>query len=249
MLATGQIVDLLIVSVTIGAIFAIVGVFHFGIARQLSYISIKNIGANEASPIISSQVLYSLLFAVLLLNEKMTLSIAGGAGLILIGILVLERRAGALKRRGNLTIGIVAALLTGSVYGLTPILIKYGLSIYHFFVAATFVAYACSFAVYVVSTNPVKMVGEIKALPRLDFAYFCIAGLFSISAQLLRFGALSFAPVVLVAPILSTHPIFTVLLTRKLAREFESFQTRILFSIALVVLGSFLVSYSSGIAG
>ena len=124
---------LLFLTVTAILLFSLVGIFHFTIARQLSFVAIKNLGANESSAILSTQINYSLVFAILLLNESMNLEIGIGSGLILLGLLILDIRSGALKRKGNVKIGTIAALLSGLVYGFTPILIRGGLSIYHYF--------------------------------------------------------------------------------------------------------------------
>jgi len=67
------------------------------------------------------------------------------------------------------------------------------------------------------------------------------------SAQLTRFAALSFTAVVTVVPILSSHPLFTYLMTRKLASDVEVFQVRTLLGMLLIVLGTVVVSYASGV--
>ena len=239
---------LLLVTITSLVLFALVGIFHFTVARQLSFIAIKHLGANQTSALVSTQILYSLIFAVLLLNEKMTPPIGIGSAMILFGLLILDLRAGANKRKGTMKIGIVTALLTGLVYGLTPILIRSGLSVYHFYFAATFVAYVAAMAVFLISTNPIKMGSEIRGLPRAALSSYVIAGVFAASAQLFRFWTLNITPVVIVAPILAAAPLFTLIFTRRLARELEVFQPRLILSIALIVVGTIAVSLSSGIA-
>ncbi|MDG7001375.1 MAG: EamA family transporter, partial [Nitrososphaerota archaeon] len=208
---------------------------------------IKHLGANETSTIVSTQILYSLVFAILLLNEKVNFQIASGSALILVGLLLLDLRSGAYKRKGSVKIGTLTALLTGMVYGLTPILIRSGLSLYHYFLDATFIAYVAAMIVFLFTTNPVKMSSEIRSLPRFALASYVFAGVFASSAQLFRFWALNIVPVVTVAPILAAAPLFTLVFTRKLAHELEVFQPRIILSIILIVIGTIAVSLGSGI--
>jgi drug/metabolite transporter (DMT)-like permease len=244
----GQEQELLFVTLASLILFALVGVFHFALARQLSFVAIKNLGANETSAIISTQIIYSLVFAILILNESMTLAIVAGSALILMGLLVLDVRSGANRRKGSVRVGIVAAMLTGLVYGFTPILIRIGLLAYHFFLDATFLAYVSAMIIFLFTTNANSMFSEIKALPKFALAYYIVAGVFAASAQLLRFWALNVAPVVTVAPILASSPIFTLIMTRTIAHEIEVFEPRILISIFLVVIGTVSVSLGAGIS-
>ncbi|MHB8565836.1 MAG: EamA family transporter [Nitrososphaerales archaeon] len=247
-LADGQASAILFLTTVALILFALVGIFHFTVARQLSFVAIKNLGANETSAIVSTQILYSLVFAVLLLNEKVTLQIGAGSALILFGLLILDLRSGADKRKGSIKIGVLTALGTGLVYGLTPILIRSGLSLYHYYFAATFVAYVAAMLVFLVTTNPRKMCSEIKSLPRPALLSFVLAGVFAASAQLFRFWTLNIIPVVIVAPILASAPLFTLIFTRKLAYELEVFQPRIIISITMIVIGTIAVSLGSGIS-
>src|SRR5487761_117982 len=243
----GQESGLLVVTILVAVIFVIVGIFHFGIARQLSFVAIKNIGANQSAPLISTQVIYSLLFAVAILGETVNLDLMAGVGLILFGVLTLERGSGAARRGGNTKIGYLAALTTAVIYGLTPILIRYGNSIFHYFITATFIAYVGAIIAFSLFIRPTSIVSGFKVIPRSVSISYVVAGGFAATAQLCRFGALTFSPVVIVAPILSAHPIFTILFTRKLAKEYEVFGVRLILSIALVIAGALLVSYSTGI--
>lgn len=69
-----------------------------------------------------------------------------------------------------------------------------------------------------------------------------IAGIFGVCSQLFRFAALSFAPVVIVVPIIGSQPIYTLFFTRMLAKDVEVFNVRIVLSVFLVILGSIFVS-------
>ncbi len=248
MLALGQYSALFSASFFIVLIFSVVGVFHFAVGRQLSFTAVRNVGANLASGLISTQIVYSVLFAVLLLGEKANDGIILGAGLIMGGIVLLEGTIGAGKRGGNAKIGYIAGLGTGVIFGLTPVLIKYGLTLFKYFLTATFLAFASGLIFYALVIPPRRVKSGMKLLSRSAISYYIAAGIFGVGAQLTRFFALSIAPLVIVAPILASHPIFTIVLTRKVAREFELFSLRTVSAIVIVVLGAVLVSLSSGIS-
>lgn len=233
---------LVLASALVVVVFALVGIFHYGVGRRLSYVAVKNIGANSTSPLISSNVLYSLIFSVLFLHEKMTVAIGVGTALILSGVLILEIRSSALKRGGKYRTGYLAGITAAAIFGFTPVLISFGLSIFHYYLAAIFIAYASAAIVYTLTLNSPKMIREIIKTPRAVLLLYLISSIFASGAQIFRFAALSFAPVVLIAPILSTNPIFTIILTRAVAKEVEVFTPRTILSIIIVIIGSAVVT-------
>ncbi|HKW04021.1 MAG TPA: DMT family transporter [Nitrososphaerales archaeon] len=247
--AFGQEIDLAIIGTTALVIFLIVGVLHLGVGRTFSFTSVKNIGANQASLLIASQILYSLIFAVVLLGETISLVTGIGIASIVFGVLILEVKKSALKRGGKIKLGIISGLAAGAIFGFTPILIKIGLGLFHYYAAATFVAYAAAVIFYAIIIPPRKIVSETRSLPKYALVSYVIAGAAGAGAQLFRFGALSLTTVVFVVPILSAHPIFTFLMTRKLAKEFEVFHTRTVLAIVLIIAGTIVVSYSAGVLG
>ena len=242
MVISSQLESLLLASSIVVIVFGIVGIAHYTIGRQLSYVAVKNIGANATSPLLSSSVLYSLVFSVLFLHEIVTVVIGVGTALILVGVLILEIRSGALKRQGNYVSGYIAGILTAMIFGLTPVLISFGLSIYDYYLAAVFISYASGALIYTLTANSPKIIREMIKTPRTILILYIISSIFGAGAQIFRFAALSFAPVVLIAPILSTNPIFTVLMTRFVAKDVEVFTPRTMIGMVLVVIGSALVT-------
>lgn len=233
---------LLFASTLIVVIFGIVGIVHYAVGRQLSYVAVKNIGANATSPLLSSSVLYSLVFSVLFLHEVITVLLGVGTALILAGVLILEIRSGAIKRHGKYKTGYLAGIATSVIFGLTPVVISFGLSIFDYYLAAVFISYASATLAYTLGANTPKMVRSITKTQSTILIFYVISSVFAAGAQLFRFAALSFAPVVLIAPILAINPIFTVLMTRFIAKEVEVFTLRTMISIAIVILGSVIVT-------
>jgi drug/metabolite transporter (DMT)-like permease len=244
--ATLQILDLTTITLFAAAMFIVGGMFHFGLGRTLSYTSIKHIGANPTSALLTTQALYSLLLAVLLLGENLNAGIIAGTLLIIFGILFMEGRVSAARRGGRLNFGYATALLAGLIFGISPIVIKAGLTSFHFYAAATLVSFTSALLIYTLWMTPPRFVRSLKATPRSSLLPYVVMGVFGITAQLFRYASLTYAPVVVVAPLLATHPIFTMILTSRISKETEVFTTRTVLSIFVAAVGAILVGYSSG---
>ncbi len=238
----GQESSFLSASVLVIGTFALVGILHFGVARMLVYTGVKNMGANESGPLVATQVLYSLVFAVVLFRESVNLGIGIGVAFIVIGVAVMSRGSGQIKRVGNRKIGYSATLLGAAIFGFTPILIKTGLQTFNYPIPANTMAYAAACASYVFLVTPRRFTSNIRGMPKASLFLITIAGVFGVFSQLFRFAALSLAPVVIVVPIIASQPIYTLFFTRIIARDIEVFSARIILSIFLVILGSVLVS-------
>ncbi|MHB2036123.1 MAG: EamA family transporter [Nitrososphaerales archaeon] len=241
-LTFGQAGSLASISLTAIAIFAIVGLFHFNISRLLNFTAVKNIGANQTAPITATQIPYSVLFAVFLLGEKITFPIIIGVGLIIFGVTLLRAGAGANIRGGNAKAGYLAAASTGLIWGFTPILINLGLAYFHYFMAATFLAYSVALLSYLPVAIAKHSTAKIRELPRITTYAYILSGALLVVAQLLRFGALSYAPVITVVPMLSIFPIFIIIFTWMIAKDIEIFQRKTILSIVLTTIGTILVS-------
>ncbi len=238
--------DLLSIPFSAIEVFIVVGVLNFGISRVLSYLSVRNIGANQASVLSLTQVLFAFLFAVVFIGETLTPLVALGGVLVILGAMVIEIRTSAKLRKGSVKIGLAAIILASLVRGLTPVLIKYGLSGYPYAVSGTFVSYLGALIFNLSLVRPSSVASETKKTNWKLFASLVFGGIFVLAAQLLRFSALSLSPVVLVAPLTALEPIFTVTFTRFTARELEVFRLRTILGIATMVLGGVLVSYAAG---
>lgn len=162
-------------------------------------------------------------------------------------MLLLEGVPSAIKRQGNAKWGYIAALSSGLIFGFTPLLIKIGLSNYHYFIVGTFMSYMTAMVGYGLAIKPHNISESIKTMPRYILFSYVIAGVLAVAAQLLRFGALSYVPVVLVAPVLASQPVFTLFMSHKLAKDFEIFKIRTITAISVVTIGSVFLSIFSGI--
>lgn len=242
---SGQFSSIFILPPLALVLLALVGLFHFNVSRLLNFTALKEIGANQASPLTSTQILYSVVLGVLFLNERLTLGIGIGAVLIAIGVSILRVGEGAKIRSGRNRAGLVAGLSAGLIWGVSPVVISFALTIYPYFLAATFVSYLFALISYLPVVIYSKVQANLSSTPRRTILLYTLSGLFLVTSQSLRFGALTFAPVILVVPILATVPIVILVFTWLIAKEIEVFQRRTILSIILCVVGTILVSLGS----
>lgn len=226
-------------------IFVVVGILQNGIGRKLWFISVRHIGANQSNTLVSTEVIYSVILAVVFLGESLQLILGVGTALVFAGAVLIEAKKSALKRSGNMALGYETALIAGFVFGATPILIKYGLNIFSYYIPVLFVSFAAAALFLTITGRPKTMIEELRMTPRSALFSFIAMGVLTASTQLCTFSSLKYAPVVFFAPMLSTYPLLTVVFTKIHAEKLEVFGARTLLSAAMVVLGATLVSLAS----
>jgi len=111
-------------------LFALGGVLSPGLVRLLYYRGMKKLGASVTSSIYSIYPLYSTLFAVIWLNEILSVWNILGITCILIGITSMEmnnyRKNGQDKGRWK---SIIFPVLGGLTFGVSSVIRKYALDI------------------------------------------------------------------------------------------------------------------------
>ncbi len=104
------------------------------LGRYFAYNSVRLIGTTRAVPIQSSYILIAVILSVIFFDEPLTLKLALALLLVVSGIVILSlrREAGApevaaLPARSRVR-GIVFALSTAVCWGVSPVLVKFGLA-------------------------------------------------------------------------------------------------------------------------
>ncbi len=114
------------------ASFAAAGILGMFVARLLMFESIQRIGASLTSPVIASNVLFATIFAVALLDERLTAVHFAGIVLIVVGLAVVswETAASTNTSQSIREAGAPLALpLAAAVcIGLEPIFVSTGLA-------------------------------------------------------------------------------------------------------------------------
>lgn len=241
------------------------GFIHFVLGRYCNYRAISAIGVNLASPVHEISLLVSLALAVWLLGESLTALKILGIVLVLLGpaiimrVLRAERRASDARERARpagdapssgdavaagfqprFAEGYAFAALSALAYGVSPILIRAGLR-----GTDPGTAIAGGLISYLVASLIVApmLVGratrrDIMALRFPAAKWFTVAGIVLCLSQMVRYMALSIAPVTIVSPIQRLSVIFRLLFGWMINRGHEAFGLGVLGGISVSLIGA-----------
>ena len=224
------------------------GIIHFLVGRFLNYTSIRLIGANKATAIARTSILYSVTFGVVLLNELLTiplvlgiLGIAGGVTLISIE----KEGVGTKKQSGPAKVpvrGILSGLSAGLCWAISAVLMKLGVTEIGSPFAAAFVSYLSTFLILAGLLSGKRQQEQLFKFHRSSLIPLSIAAVFTSGAQLFRFAALFHSPVSIVQPLLSTNVLYVLLFSFLLNRKIEVFTWKVIMGIVVTAAGSFLLA-------
>ena len=230
--------------------FAIAGIIHFIFGRFCNYKSIECLGTTIAGPIIQTSLLISVFFAFFILHEVFTYLHLLGILLILFGpIIILTGRGNKTTRAGikiDYTRGFIWGVLCSLSYGTSPLLIKLGSNdgSIRDNIAGGFISYLSAsivlFIIITISRVPLK---EIYRLEPEGKKWFLITGVMAFVSQLLRYMALALLAMSLVEPIQRSSTAFRVLFGYLLNRKYEIINIRVLFGIAISIIGVYVLIY------
>ena len=265
-LATGQLFDTLDLSTEALVMLAGAGVLHFLIGRYCNYRCIDAIGSNRAQPLQTTNTIYSVVVAVIVLGEEVTVLMGVGIALLVVGpMIMVERRRqrqpepvaarasaqasadGSPPRRNAATDphyveGYTFGLLSAAAYGTSPIMIRYALEDTGLGIAGGMVAYIAAASVLILALAIPGRIRDLRGFDLKVVPMFTASAVAVFLAQLFRFAALAIAPVSLVTPLTRLGVVFVPTLSFVFNRNLESFSLRVLTGIALSGVGAVLLA-------
>lgn len=216
-------------------LFVIVGFFQLGV-RIFAYTGVHKIGASRSSALQAISPLIAAVIAIVFLREQATSLILAGTLAVVVGIVLVSWRPEqeiATFRWWHLLLPVAAAFLTGMNHPIR----RYALSLSNeplFFAAFMGAVSLVGFAVYLPFTTRTQgLVWNRGAL-----LPFLATGLFETLSILLIITALSVGPVIVVAPIAATYPVWALLGTSLFLRDLERINFTTTVGILSVVAGS-----------
>ena len=260
-LATGSIAHVATFSWRSLMWLSLAGIVHFVWGRYCNYRAVKAIGSNLAGPLQESSVLIALALAVLLLGETLTPFKMVGIALVLLGPGVAVDIGRTKKKAApasdaapakpaftpHYTEGYLFAALSATGYGTSPILVRLGLE--HGGIGASIagglVSYTAATLAVIVVLAMSGTLRHARFIPADTAKWFGLAGLFVGISQMLRYMALSIAPVSVVTPIQRLSLLFRFLFSWLMNREHEVFSGRIFVGTILSLVGVLLLSVSA----
>jgi drug/metabolite transporter, DME family len=220
------------VSVTL---FGIVGVFQLGV-RLLAYTGVLKIGASRSSALQSINPLISFTIAIVVLKESATVLTLAGTLLVVAGVVLVSWRAEQELlsfRWWHLLLPIGAAILSGVNHPMR----RYALSLSNeplFFSAFMGFVTLIAFAGYMtISSQEPRLVWDRRAL----WPFVC-TGIFETFSIFLIIKALSIGPVVVIAPIAATYPVWSLIGAKLFLKDVERIGLKAAVGILSVVAGT-----------
>lgn len=215
------------------------------------------IGANLAGTLQQFDLVLSLALAVVVLGEVLTPLRIIGIVLVIVGPALAfsgeASRQGAAKSGGRVAFtprhmeGYTYVAISSVGYGLSPIFTSLGLrelgpgaSMVGGLVA--YLAATAAVAALVIATGNIRHVRETG--PNA-WRWFGFAGISVSVSQMLRFAALSLAPVTVVQPIQRLSKLFLFVFSWLMNREHEVFNRRLFLAAVVSLVGAVLLSMST----
>lgn len=229
-------------------IFALTGLLQPALSMYFANEAYSRAGATVVSTFAGTTPLFASAVAIGFLDERLTFALACGTVLTVAGITALawmpaHGGAAAVAARSGVAAALVFATLTAAIRGITQVIGKVGLDI----LPNPFMAGFCSFAVSFVVLGAAYRWRRGRwpgRQPRPGLVWFGITGLcIAIGAGFL-YTALLVGTVTVVAPIIATFPVFTLLVAAAVGDE--RITGKVLAGVVLVVVGVVVVSGSAG---
>ena len=218
-------------------IFAAVGLAFPAVATLLTFAGNRALGPVVTSSLGNLSPLFAVALAVVLLHEPLRPLQFLGLVVIVIGVLVISvRRTGTRDwRTWALLLPLGAAVLRGVV----PPVIKIGLDVWPNPMAAGLTGYIFS-SLTVMTVEKIRNGSVIAKAPRAGRLWFMGIGLCNGVATMLLYAAIGSGPVSLVAPLIATYPLVTVVLSIIVFRNLEN-GLRLASGTVLTVAGVILI--------
>ena len=230
------------------------GAFNFLGGRNLSYLAVGRIGASRAGAIVGTSAVFASVLAITITGERPHWVVPIGSVVVVAGLATALGRniietageGGATSR--NAMIGYLLAFGAACCYGTTNVVVR-ALTLDY---TSPLVVSTISLLFGMLLVAPVAAKQAVAAIPvaRQSPGFLVYAGLSGLAAATgvnCTYFALQQAEVVVVAPIVSSNPLFTLLLASLFLSVQENVNRWLVLGIgitvggvALVVLGSTL---------
>ncbi len=223
------------------------GIIGLGVGDTLYMASLKLIGVARAVPITCIYPLFNILWAIFLLKETVTLPVAAGATIIVLGIWLLSREQTEKKSQNKkiMAKGVFFALSTALAWSISIAMIDMAVtlpetgSLDHAFVINTVRVVAVAFSLLVLSPLADRKFEFLKMKKRTAIAL--ISGGFvalGVGWFLLAYSFLHI-PQSQAVPLSSTTPLYSTFAGKSLLNE--KITAKIALGSLLVVIGVFMI--------
>ena len=218
----------------------IFGLVQFVIGRSSAYTSLSIIGASRVALFISTQVPFAAFFAIAFTGESLGPLVAVGTLGVMIGLLLASGDSITQGWRADrrYLMGCLSGLIAGAATGASTVLAKQAVNVYDSPLAITTLGMIAATAIVVpavsiiASRNPAVREFEWKFM-----GLVALSGLSTTVSIVAQIFAVQRADVVIVAPILATFPLWTLLLSHVFIDRLEQITLRLTVGAFVTVAG------------
>lgn len=222
------------------ALFFLSGVLSSGFGVILIYEGIGRVGASVNSAVLHSRPLYAVIFGLLLLGESVSSVTLIGIVIVVGGLLTVSTSRGG-DIRGWTPRDVLVPLGAAGFVALGNVVRRYALTRTEVPLIEGIAVNALGGLVVIAGYVLVRGQNERLRAPGAAYAWFVGAGVVVAIALWCLFFALERERVAIVEAIVSTAPLFTLLLSVVLLRDVERVTGRLLAGTALIVIGATLI--------
>jgi drug/metabolite transporter (DMT)-like permease len=218
-------------------LFVLVGLFFPTAVTLLLFASIHRMGPTVAGSLSSTAAVFAVFTAILFLGETLTVQVALGTAAIVAGVVAFSGGHGDVPRRWA-SWALILPLGAAAIRGVAQTLTKYGLSLWDNPYAASLAGYTISaVVVLLVTRGAAKRAGKFN---RRAYLWFMGVGFCNGMGLFLTYTALGTGRVGVVAPIVTTAPLFTLLLSWLFVHD-ERLNGRVVTGVALTLAGILII--------
>lgn len=216
------------------------GMAQFVVGRTSAYTGLSTIGASRVALFISTQVPFSALFAIAFTGESLTPLIAVGTLAVMAGLLLAsgDSLTEGWRTDRRYLFGCLAGLTAGAATAASTVLAKQAVGVYDSPLAITTIGMLAAMLVvlpavgFVAARNP-----AVRAFDWRSMGFVGISGLSTTVSIVAQIFAVQRADVVIVAPILATFPLWTLLLSHVFISRLEQITLRLTIGTLITVAG------------
>ena len=223
----------------------VLGIVQFAGGRSLGYLAVNSIGASRTALFISAQAPFAAFFAIAFTGEALRPLVGVGTVGVVAALLLSsgESLTHGWRTDRRYLIGCLTALASGATMGGSSVLAKKTIGIYGSPLAVTVLSMLVAIIIIApavgaaAARNPAVRTFDWKSMGLVS-----VSGLATAMATVAQFFAVQRADVVIVAPILATFPLWTLLLSHVFIARMERITLRLTIGAMLAIAGVIAVA-------
>ncbi len=223
----------------------LLGVVQLTVGRSTGFFAVNMIGASRTSLFFGVQAPFAALLAVTLGGESLSLLVATGTAVLVTGLLLAsgDSMLQGWRTDRRYLVGCVLAVATGASAGGANVIAKTAIGVFD---SPLLIAALGMVAGLIVLAPPVGAAAvldrSVRTVDRKSLVFVSLAGLTSVVAFAAPVFAVQQTDVVVVAPLYSTFPLWTLLLSHIFIGRLEQVTLRLTIGAVLAVAGVIAVS-------